>query len=949
MRHPFIIIICFFFTVTTSWGSTQVNNDFFEEYYQIINQNINQGHYENNLVLIKKIQELPAYQNLDCYHQGKINHKIGVSYYLLNRENEAITHFKNEVLKTWQNCQQVPQTEKANTIYNIGVSYQYINNLESAKLYIDKALYIFENDPKYPRSQLALKYHGIGKFYKNINDAFRAELYFLNAINLYKEQNLNKQKEFGVLNDLIGMSMEFKNYVKCKKYIEEALSIHDEFPKLIPYLDLALIYLNAGTTYLGLKEYNTAQRMAQKAFNLLDKQDEPFYYSIAVELLAIINADQENFKLAEQYMTQVLEIRKQLYAKGEHQDSMARGYENLCDILIRKGDDKKANQYLNKAFDILLPSSSFDADHIPIIRKSKIFDDRHLIRLIELKVKIYEVKFEDSNNIKFLKKALTTQHKIDSVINRSLVSFQFEQSKLDFLNLKFEHYGKAVQDALKLYKITGDQFYLEEAYYFSSKTKAIVLQYELNQVDAFKSNVSEDVIRKEKALRNEMHTQQALLSEATHDSDSLLQIYTKAQYELDSYLTEIEQKEPTYFKEKYAFIRPPQVKDMQKALPKDMVIIEYFLSKDMIYSFWLTNDDFIPITIPYNNEIKTALDNFSVQCHNPNTAVSPELSEMIFEKLLQKGLKEIDQKIKRLCIIPDGQLHKLSFEALIDRDKNPDKYLIQDYAISYSYSISLLLREHHDKDLESYIGFGTKYSNSLNEKLKARKRFFGDENLMQLALSHEEIKRGSAIFDGNIFIDNEASLSNFLKHSDKADIIHLSLHGLVDIDDPNRSCIIFDDDQEEFILSPLDLYGNRINADLVLLSTCHSASGKIYNGEGVQGMSKSFLLGGAHNILSSLWNASEASSMTITTSFLEYVHEGQPIDLALHQSKLDYLSKIEPNKRHPYYWANFILLGEIGTPQQPVNPILWIGIVAFFILLFFILSTSKIWRKSQKT
>ncbi len=941
IKNQSLITVCFLFFVCASKAAVQKDASFFDRCYHEINQNIKQRNYEKNIKLIDRIAKQQAFIQLDCYQKGKIFHKIGVSYYKLDNEKDAIDYYKNKALVIWESCEVVPQSERANTIYNIGVSYQYLDNLEFAKLYLDKALYIFENDSLYPDNMLARKYRGTGSFYQELNDIFRAELYYVNALNIYREENGNQEKEFQILNDLITMNMEFRKFNNAKKYIAEALKIQEHFPELIPKRSLAMVYLNAGTTYLGLKEYKQSQKIAQKSLALLDKKNDAFNYSIALELLAIINADLENFDISEQYMHDVLEIRKQLGIDGDYKDAIARGYENLCDVLIRKGNVDKANTSLNKAFEFLLPDEEFDQNNLPIIKKSKILDDRHVIRLIELKTKIFEAQYKDSKNIKFLKKVLLAQHKIDSVINRSLFNFQFEQSKLDFLNLKFEHYENAVEDALQLHKITGDHFYLEEAHHFSSKTKAIILQYELNQVNALRSNVSEQVLQREKELRAKMHVQLSLLNEATTDKDSLLQTYTKAQYELDSYLDDIEQKEPAYFKEKYAFIRPPQLKKVQKDLPKDMVVIEYFVTENKIYSFWLSRNKFFPITIPYSEKIRISLDDFIAQCHNPQAIVSQKASESIFKTFLQKGLTEVGKDIKRICIIPDGQLHKLSFEALKGNTEND--YLIQDYAISYSYSIALLFRGHNANGLESYVGFGAKYSDQLNEKLKARKRFFGDKELMQLALSQEEIKRGAAIFDGKTFVNDQATLANFLKHSPDADIIHLSLHGLVDVDDPNRSCIIFDDNQDKFILSPQDLYNTRLQANIVLLSACHSASGKIYNGEGVQGMSKSFLLGGAHNILSSLWNASEASSMAITTTFLEYLHEGQPIDLALHQSKLNYLSKTEPNKRHPYYWANFILLGEIETPKESLYPIIWIsiGILLCLVIVFVLRSTKK--------
>ena len=118
---------------------------------------------------------------------------------------------------------------------------------------------------------------------------------------------------------------------------------------------------------------------------------------------------------------------------------------------------------------------------------------------------------------------------------------------------------------------------------------------------------------------------------------------------------------------------------------------------------------------------------------------------------------------------------------------------------------------------------------------------------------------------------------------------------------------------QSFILSAADLYAHQTQADLVVLSACHSASGKIYQGEGVQGMSKAFMVAGARNILSSLWSASELSSMHLITSFLEQVSEGLSYDQALHQAKLAYLANSRPSQQHPFYWSNFVLIGTQET------------------------------------
>lgn len=918
-------IVLLFYTVllTISW-TDNTNEDFFLRYYQIINYNIQQERYEANLELIGKLVQQPAYQELDCYRKGKILHKIGVSYYSLLRDSEAIAYYRNVIFDVWENCPRVPPSERANTIYNMGMSYHYINDWESAKSYIDEALYIIENDVKYPRLDLADKYYGVGNFYHKLNDAFRSELYYRKAIGLYQEFEGTEAWRFEVLNELIAMSLNFKDYENTKKYIDKALSIYKFFPDTIDQLNLAWVYLNAGTTHLELKEYTTARQMAKKALELLSEEADPFYYSIALELVAMIQLEEGELIGAEKNMYRVLNIRKTLYLNGESQHEIALAYENLCDILIKKGTLGRADHHLGQAFEMLLPEDTFDSNYLPIIRKSKARDDEQLIRLIELKTKIFEARYQNSGNVTFLNASLNAQHKIDSIIKRGLLSFQFQQSKLDFFEIRIDHYGKAIKDALQLYKLTNDKFYLEEAYQFSSKTKALILQQELNKVNALETSTTKDIVEEEQSLRKNMNDQQALLFEATESTkDSLLQEYLVSQNKLDAFLQRIEQNKPEYYNERYKFLEVPTVEKIQHQIPKDLAVVEFFVSDKAMYSFWITKDGFFSQTSPFHKDFKTAVTAFVDQCNSPLNPITESLSTQIFKQTLQEGLNKIGKKVQRLCIIPDGPLHSISFEAL----SYGDTYLIEDYAISYAYAAALL-DQGKSTDAENqmeYVGFGTEYSELLNQKLRSKKRFFGDEILGQLTMSKQEIEQAAAIFQGTTFINEQATLDNFSKHANKARIVHLSLHGLVDFNDPHRSCIIFDDSREEYLLSPQDLYQNRLKAELVLLSACHSASGKIYQGEGVQGMSRAFLLGGARNILSSLWNASEASSLQITTSFLENIKDGYSTDRALRQGKLDYLKTATPSQKHPYYWANFIILGEVdATSPNSEFPYVWI-------------------------
>ncbi|MEL7123161.1 MAG: CHAT domain-containing protein, partial [Bacteroidota bacterium] len=464
------------------------------------------------------------------------------------------------------------------------------------------------------------------------------------------------------------------------------------------------------------------------------------------------------------------------------------------------------------------------------------------------------------------------------------------------------------------------------AYRFSAKTKAIILRNELSRTEAFESFATEDMISKEQELVNQMYDLQEQLFLEGVDQDTILKKYTETQRELDNFLSNLEHNAPAYFQNKFVFIAPLTRKAIASSLPSDVAIIEYFFTEDEIISFWITKDHFFDLSISCTPQMMADISSYVNQCRDASKTISSEQGYRIYQQLLEKGLKRIGPTIKRLNIIPDGILHTLPFEALTISEQKVPKYLIQSYSISHSYSTDLLFKnEEYSYDLP-YVGFSSKYTTDLSQKLKNKKLLFGDENLPQLVLAKNEIERSTALFSGKKFLDQHANIDNFFKASSDAEIIHLSLHGLVDFDDPLRSSIVFDDHKEEFVLSAADLYTHKINSELVILSACHSANGKIYLSEGVQGMSKAFLLSGAHSILSSLWNASEASSLQIIPTFLDNIKSGSSKDQALQQAKLNYLQNTRPSQKHPSYWANFVLIGDISTHPPTPFPIGWIAL-----------------------
>ena len=101
----------------------------------------------------------------------------------------------------------------------------------------------------------------------------------------------------------------------------------------------------------------------------------------------------------------------------------------------------------------------------------------------------------------------------------------------------------------------------------------------------------------------------------------------------------------------------------------------------------------------------------------------------------------------------------------------------------------------------------------------------------------------------------------------------------------------------------LNLSGTR----LVVLSACETGLGEIHEGEGVYGLRRSFQEAGVAEVISSLWEVSDAGTQALMTDFYDRLLSGQPAREALRDAKLGLLAS--PQWNYPYVWSAFMIVG----------------------------------------
>jgi CHAT domain-containing protein len=156
----------------------------------------------------------------------------------------------------------------------------------------------------------------------------------------------------------------------------------------------------------------------------------------------------------------------------------------------------------------------------------------------------------------------------------------------------------------------------------------------------------------------------------------------------------------------------------------------------------------------------------------------------------------------------------------------------------------------------------------------------------------------------------ELSQSGALK---KYPIIHFACHGYFDETEPSWSSIIFSEvsglvnTEDDGFLSIPEIAILDLDARMVILSACETGLGRVKRGDGMVGLTRSFLVAGTSNVGVSLWSIADDA----TVEFMNAVYR-KVIESRLSFKEAYYQTKNEFRRRgdrwsHPLFWAAFVI------------------------------------------
>jgi CHAT domain-containing protein/tetratricopeptide (TPR) repeat protein len=267
-------------------------------------------------------------------------------------------------------------------------------------------------------------------------------------------------------------------------------------------------------------------------------------------------------------------------------------------------------------------------------------------------------------------------------------------------------------------------------------------------------------------------------------------------------------------------------------------------------------------------------------------------------------------KGKRLFLVSDSVLQNISFAGLPEPSvTKTDQPLVVDHEIVNlpSASVASAIESQRKR-----MAAGEKNIIVFANPAFADSTDSADSN----AFSYENNSLLKVFANGNIrdYSGFRASLAS-LQAEDltKYGIVHFATHTDVDTKHPELSGIRLssirpDNEHQPGTLRLVDIYNLRLKSELVVLSTCESAVGQDFPGEGLATVARGFMYAGSRRAIGTLWKVGGYDPAKLMAHFYATLlnSRGFAAAAALREAQLFFLKQGES----PRIWAAFVLFGD---------------------------------------
>ncbi len=838
---------------------------------------------------------------------------VGRILYKQSQYSSALKSF-NQIWENWKNLS-MPTHLLANLHIDTAMCYRGIGDAWQSILHFQKALQIHQSKEKVDGLYIMYICNSIGLSYERVREPQKAMYYYQQAIdNIPKETESFHKYKAGLLRNLGANSSKHRKHQEAIAYYDEALKEYKLHSERDEY-GLAHTYRNIGKTYSVLQNFSKALPYLQKALKLFLRIHEHKHESIAITYFDIAFAQ---------------------FSQASHLPAL-----NSC----QKGLLAATNGFSEEDIYALPPLESIQLFIVTIgllTKKAAIFRDYYL---------------NVHSQSEHLKAAAKHIELAIQVIEKMRLKVRSEYSKMAIEREYMATFKVGLEVGFTFWQLRKSPKVAERAFRFAEKAKAVLLSHAMQgEISKIESPIPIAIQERENTLRTRLtDLNKSLQKEGVKQQDAAIkelniqQLHVEIlthQRQYSELMDKLEKSYPAYYRLKYN-TKTVSISEFQSLLRPKEILLQYNLYQNKLFVFAIGQNSVCFEEITPDSPLSDLVNSFQKAISLGNLEKYVSISLKLYNLLLQPIEVALEGK-EKLLIVPDGVLHRLSFDALLLPQKTSNNftdfsqlsYLIRQFEVQYHYSATLIEMAHQKKQhklskqvVDGFLGvapirFGKRVDGGgsgymLKTGQNGRKVVLKSGGSQQAALqdleeTEAEVKTVYELFEEQekeavaLFYDM-ASKDNLLQHIEAYKYVLLSTHGFADT--------------ENSVLSGLNLYGNegenvpipedsklyisdvmnlQLKADLVVLSSCESGIGKLQQGEGMMALHRAFLYAGASNIVYSLFKVPQDSTRQLVEALYGHILNGDNYTSALRKAKLEL---IEDEMMEPMDWAGFALVG----------------------------------------
>ena len=798
----------------------------------------------------------------------------------------------------------------------IGLVYYYQNKLRDAETQFDRALHIRRTAAEVERSEIAEGLTNLAMVYEAQGRLREAEPLLVEADAILVRAGAAPAARAPVINNLAGILYQRGDYARARDQFRRAVTLF----RLLQgpsHPNVARALNNLGLALQGLGSFAEAEAMFRKSVAIRKQGKDPVVLAKGLQNLAQAVHEQGRLGEAEQLYQRALE----LFKSAPEVDSVE-ATNNLAVLYLLKKDPDRAEPLFNQA--LAVRERTFGADH-PELAKT----------LLSYAIYLYA-----RNQVN---KAVATYAR-GSEINERNISLILEIGS----EAQKQRYLQTYNDRTDVVLWLRSQAQTAEADHTALLTvlrrKGQIQEVLAESTDALRASgappAAVDELRRVRAELARLVLQQGA---DTPERDAAIKRLEQRAEALEAQLSgaTADRRRDRSF----------SIETLQARIPAGAVLIEFFRYRPFDPTAIRVTDRFgapkyVAVAVRRSgppewvelgdaDPIDSRITTYRKALGNPNRAdVAERAAEL--SPLLTSAIQRLAGDAAQILVSPDGTLNLLPFQTLVDES---GRFLVERYDFVYLTSGRDLLRPAP--------------ANTPGAPLIVANPAFGRPSASTGALSNrfkplpataaEAAALASLLTDAQV-LDGARATEAAVKQARRPAVLHIATHGffltgtardaaagtrgfqtsssssrgVARIPPLLRSGLAFAGvnlrqrpGAEDGILTAseaamLDLNGT----ELVFLSACESGLGVVNSGESVYGLRRAFVIAGARSQVLTLWQVSDEATKTFVVEFYKEVSGGASRSAALRNAQRQALA--DSRRRHPFYWAAFILSGEAG-------------------------------------